>query len=75
MFRGHFFGCSTYAWHIILNFHTDLFLLLITIKCFLIKLGAAIGNAGNKPLTSTARISALELVGDLLRKVGVSSCL
>ncbi|XP_071797696.1 nuclear distribution protein nudE-like 1 [Asterias amurensis] len=35
-----------------------------------LKKGAAIGNAGNKPLTSTARISALELVGDLLRKVG-----
>lgn len=29
---------------------------------------------GNSPLTPSARISALNIVGDLLRKVGVSAC-
>ena len=30
------------------------------------------GGNGNAPLTPSARISALNIVGDLLRKVGVS---
>jgi len=29
-------------------------------------------NSGQTPLTPSARISALNIVGDLLRKVGVS---
>lgn len=53
------------------NSLTDRSNILVTFYVFFLLSKALTNGYGNSPLTPSARISALNIVGDLLRKVGV----